>query len=99
MFKKGSDELRQLAFSDLDVASKEERLAWLQHPCTRSLLNTLRGDIVDMLEAWSSGNYTTETSEGTIQLNSEALGQFKAAQMTLEYVEGIADEEMFDDQS
>lgn len=97
MFKKGSDELRELAFNELDLANKNERDSWLQHPCTRSTIYTLQADIINMLETWSLGNYTAETTEGTIQLNSEALGQFKAAQAMLDYVEGISDAEMFTD--
>lgn len=97
MFKKGSDELRELAFNELDLASKNERDSWLQHPCTRSTIYSLQADIIDMLDMWSLGNFTAETAEGTIQLNSEALGQFKAARAVLDYVEGISDTEMFED--
>ena len=97
MFRKGSEELREMAFTDLGLASRSERESWLQHPCTRALLHTMQGDIVDILEAWSDGSYTAESTSGTIQLNSEAIGQFKAASAVVDYVEGVTDEEMFDD--
>lgn len=96
---RSSDELRKMAFTELNLAERSERQAWLQHPCTRAFIHTMQGDVVDILEGWGNGNYTTESVEGTMQLNSEALGQYKAAGSMLDWVEGIADEEMFDDQS
>ena len=96
MFRRGSDELRRMALDDLRIINAEERRSWLEHPCTRALVHTLQGDIIDILEAWSFGNYTSDTVDKTIQLNSEALGQYKAAAEIEEWIQGITDKEMFE---
>lgn len=97
MYRKGSDELREMAYTEVNLADRAERGAWLQHPCTRALLHTLQADIIDILETWSQGGFTEESTSGTIQLNSEAIGQYKAAESTAQYIEGINDTEMFED--
>ena len=85
-----------MALDDLKIINTEERRSWLEHPCTRALIHTLQGDIIDILEAWSNGNYTGDTVDKTIQLNSEALGQYKAAVDVEQWIQGINDEEMFE---
>lgn len=96
MYKKGSEELREIAYTELGLADRAEREAWLQHPCTRAAIHTLQADVIDVLETWSNGGYTAEDTSGTIQLNSEALGQYKATENILNYMEGINDPEMFE---
>lgn len=97
MFRNSSEDLRKRAYTELNLATRGERESWLQHPCTRSLLHTLDADSMDITEAWSNGNYTAESKDGTMQLNAEALGHFKAVSSILDFVEGINDEEMFED--
>lgn len=94
---RSSDQLREMALTELGLAGRQERESWLAHPCTRAFIHTIQGDVLDILESWGNGNYTTETVDGTIQLNSNAIGQYTAASSMLDWVEGIADEEMFDD--
>ncbi len=96
MYQKGSDELREISYTELNLADNGERASWLQHPCTRHILHNLQADVVDILEKWSSGGYTQESTSGTIQLNSEAIGQYKAIESMLQHIEGINDPEMFE---
>lgn len=92
-----SDELRKRALTELSLAPKGERESWLQHPCSRALVHTLQADEFDLKESWSNGNYTAESEYGTIQLNSKALGEIQATQSILTFVEGICDEDMFEE--
>lgn len=97
MSGRSADELLKLAFTELNLADNGERSSWLQHPCTRALIHYLNADVLAIQENWSNGSYTTEDMYGTVQLNSEALGQFKAVSNVLDFVEGVNDEEMFED--
>ena len=92
-----SEELRKRAFTELNLASRGERESWLQHPCSRALLYTLRADELDLKESWASGSYCTEHEYGTIQLNSTAIGEVQHIQTVLDFVEGINDEDMFEE--
>ena len=94
---RGEEELRHRVLTELSLTSQSERKSWLTHPCTRAQIYFLQAELLELLEGWGSGNYTAESVEGTVQLNSEALGKYQQMSWILDWVEGIADEEMFED--
>jgi hypothetical protein len=58
--------------------TQEEFLEWKSNPVTSKffiLLNNIRKDILD---AWAEGMFTSTDSDGTVQLNSEAIGKVRA---------------------
>lgn len=44
----------------------------------------LRNQRQELMERWSSGHFTAETSEGTAQLNAKALGEMEAIQQFID---------------
>ena len=49
----------------------------MDHPVTKELHKFLRQRRLDAMERWASGGFTSESVEGTSQLNSAALGGMK----------------------
>jgi len=84
-----SDTYRFRAESILEGISQEERSNWLQHPLTKSLLLTLKGDYLDYHSAWESGAFTSESSDGSSQQNAKALGSLEAIRLLANYIEDI----------
>ena len=54
--------------------TKDEINGWLIHPVTEKHIDRLKEAKEEIKENWARGDYTTESIEGTIQKNSEALG-------------------------
>lgn len=84
-----SEELRRRAAESMAEMTQEEIKNWLDHPCTRALRLTLNGDYIDYHQNWENGGFTKETSEGTAQLNSKALGAIEAIKLISEYMENL----------
>lgn len=84
-------------FHDLSIelresVSQEEALAWYNHPCTQSLRNSLEGDLAGFVVMWIGGAYfDDESSAGTAQKHSKALGGASAVQEILIALEEIRD--------
>jgi hypothetical protein len=57
--------------------NKSEFQQWLSHEATRTYIKYLENAITEYQDNWLNGAYTHENAEGTIQLNSEALGAAK----------------------
>jgi len=51
---------------------------WKHHPETKRLHNYLKRISGELMEAWANGQYTTESTEGTAQLNAKAIGKYEA---------------------
>ncbi len=61
---------------------------------TQELIKSLLESRADIKEAWSSGVYTAESADGTVQLNSKALGQLESLEGVLFWIEeGVEDDE------
>lgn len=84
-----SQELRERAADSLAEMTQEEIKNWLDHPCTKSLRLTLKGDYIDYHQVWENGGFTSETSDGTSQMNSKALGAIEAIKLISEYMENL----------
>ena len=50
---------------------------WLNLEQTKVLIKYLKFRRMELLETWASGGFTSESFDGTIQKNSEALGGVK----------------------
>jgi len=84
-----SNSIRARAEAILIEITPEERQNWLQHPITKSLLLTLKGDYLDHHSAWEGGAFTSEGSDGTAQQNAKALGSLEAIRLLANYIEDI----------
>jgi hypothetical protein len=60
---------------------REDRQAWLSHPCTQELIQNLSIAREDIKETWSTGDYPTP------EQNAEMVGQCKAIAVAIELVE------------
>ncbi len=75
-----------------DTVSKEDALAWYNHPCTQSLRNALEGDLSGIVLTWIGGAYfDEESSSGTAQKHSKALGMIQAVSGFLDTLDEIRD--------
>lgn len=61
--------------------TREDRVAWLSHPATQELIQTISIERENIKESWTTGNYYTEQAE------KEALGMCKALAGAIEMVE------------
>ncbi len=82
------------AISDLDIVNKAEADAWLKHPCTRSLVNALKGDMYRIITEWMNSGYAEKGAEATAQLNAKALGKIQTIDEIIEQIEDIGTLEM-----
>ena len=57
---------------------EQEFLEWKRHPVTERFFLYLKDKRTAILEAWASGEFTTEHVAGTAQKNAEALGTLQA---------------------
>lgn len=72
----------------------DDHRAWLEMEQTRNLLKFLKQDLENVKEQWASGGYTTESQDGTLQLNSMALGSVRSLNNIINAIEEGVD---FDD--
>ena len=82
------------AISDLDIVNKAEADAWLKHPCTRSLVNSLKGDMYRIIVEWMNSGYAEKSAEATAQLNAKALGKIQTIDEIIEQIDDIGRLEM-----
>ena len=69
--------------------TKDEISGWLLHPVTEAHINRLKEAKEEIKEYWASGGYTTESIEGTIQKNAEAIGSIRQIEEILIDVENM----------
>lgn len=75
---------------ELDGVSKEECIAWFNHPCTKCLREALEGDIAGIVSMWLAGAYSNEeSSETTSQRQAKARGMAQAAENMLAFIRDI----------
>jgi len=65
------------------LMSKVEWEAWLQLPVTKELFSYLKEWDEELKDRWANGNFTAETYDKTIQLNSQAIGIHKTLESLL----------------
>ncbi len=83
------EKFRLRALSDLDIVNKPEADAWLKHPCTRSLVNSLKCDMYNIITEWMNSGYAEKGAEATAQLNAKALGKIQTIDEIIEQIEDI----------
>lgn len=84
------DLFRQKAEECLDNVAKQEATQWLQHPCTKCLVNMLQADMCGILNIWLGGGYTDEkSSDSTAQKEAKARGMAQAMDDVIETIESI----------
>ena len=88
------EKFRLRSISDLDIVNKAEADAWLKHPCTRSLVNSLKGDMYNIITEWMSSGYAEKGAEATAQLNAKALGKIQTIDEIIEAIDDIGTLEM-----
>lgn len=71
------------------MSSEQELKEWAQLPVTREFRDKLKLDRAELMEAWARGQFTNITADGTIQKNSEAIGQVIAIDQIVEYIEAL----------
>lgn len=84
-----SDYYRDVAASALLEMEDDEKERWRRHPATVALLNTLMGDYIDVHQAWEDGKFTSESADGTAQMNAKSLGMLEAIRLVTNYVEEL----------
>ena len=72
------DDLVRQAKDALDMVDDAEIVNWKKHPCTIYLQKRLMAEQLSYMLNWSDGVFTEDTSSGTTQKNSHALGVLSA---------------------
>lgn len=67
--------------------TREERLAWFNHACTKELLEELNEALSDLKDNWSTGGYRDPL------VNAEALGTSKCLVNVIDVIGEIRDVE------
>ena len=62
----------------------DEWQEWQIHPATKAFLSYLQQSQKELQRQWANGGFTTESADGTVQLNAEALGMYRALSQVLE---------------
>ena len=88
-----AERLYQIADENLEIISRDEMHSWKEHPCTRALLSTLEGDLEVLKEGWASGDFTGETSDATLQVNSCQIGTAQALTKLIDFIRSLAKRE------
>lgn len=74
----------------LEAVDMSEAQAWLNHPCTKCLINGIQGDMVGIMNGWIAGGYcTAESVDATAQNNAKARGIIQTLDDLLESIQGI----------
>lgn len=63
---------------------KAEWDEWLLHPVTQEFRKAIKGRIQELKDQWANGAFSTESLDGTKQLNAEAIGKVQMLQDLLE---------------
>lgn len=78
----------------LSTQSKEDIEAWRSHPCTKTILLQLEGDLSGLFLLWTNGAYTDENSiDGTSQKNVKALGMAQAIDDVINAINHIGEDD------
>lgn len=80
-----------------EIPARELCIEWRQHPVTRYLLADLAEQVAELQDAWGRGAFTTETADGTLQLNASSIGAVKALQEVILDIREIAGEDEDED--
>ena len=96
MNRNSTEELYDKAESLFKSIPKEEVIAWCKHPVTRSLIQSLYGDMAGHFEGWLNGEFTGINGDETIQKNSKALGGVSAIESILVWIEDAEKGELYD---
>ena len=84
-----ANELENRVESVLEDFSKEDKIAWRQLPMTQALLLQLKAWFVANFEEWANGSLTSESVEGTAQLNAKAMGHINACERVIEWIREV----------
>ena len=69
--------------------TKTELEEWHNHPATRSLLCTLEGDLLSLMINTSTGVYSNESSDVTVQAMAKAIGQTQTCAQIIEHIKDM----------
>lgn len=75
------------------MSYKQYKQEWLQHDITKDLIKEIKDVITTLKDEWSSGAFTAESAEGTVQRNAQALGQVQALENTLDYITSVVEDQ------
>lgn len=77
----------------LETTTVDDRISWYNHPCTKSLMNTLRGDMALGATVFVEGGYSSEDSaDATAQKISLARGKILAMSDILDRITAMKSE-------
>lgn len=62
----------------IERPTKAEILEWKDSSVTRYLMDFMREEFEELKNQWANADFTTESVDGTAQLNARAIGEIKA---------------------
>lgn len=89
MSQRFSEDFYRRSDEALEIVGKNEIEAWYRHPITQALRFSLMGDFMGLYDSWGNGEFTKESSDGTVQANAKALGQVQAIESMIDWIDGL----------
>ena len=77
----------------LGMLSKEERMQWLQHPCTQALVLQMEGEFIAQHEVWENGGFASDTVDGTALKSEAARGYIGCLHDISNFLEGVPEDD------
>lgn len=71
-----------------------EKVEWLMHQCTLDVIEAINLSMKVLKESWSLGEFTGKETSETLQLNSQAIGQYHALAGVLEFIKDTNKEDL-----
>lgn len=71
--------------------NRDDVLDWKQNAVTQHFLKTLKEDRDNIIESWAAGDYTSDSADGTTQLNAKALGNLHALENVISTLKDYQD--------
>ena len=62
----------------VEVVTKEEWSAWVEHPTTKIFREFLRKQVEEGKDFWLGGKFTSPEGDQTLQMNARAIGTCQA---------------------
>ena len=85
--KYNPEELYRKANLHLSGVTKDEVLAWRDHPCSKSLMLTLEASLDELVLNWISGMNNTGLVESSAMKLAKANGNAEAVKSIMTYIE------------
>lgn len=81
----------RMASTHLLGVSKDEYVAWLDHPCSKALKCTLESSLDNLVQQWVRGAFSGDTTDVIAMKQSKATGYAEALEWVKTHIDEMVD--------